>query len=146
MRRFAAFALALGIGALCAGAPPASAQAGATDPDAAAIAQDADAEIEAWVKQLEDGRMRLRDARERVHRLEDAKGRGAARRYPRGDAKAAYIADLEAAHAELDDARRALPDLVEEARRAGVPAGVLSGYEDEIEAEPDLAADVSDDS
>ena len=96
------------------------------------------------MKQLEDARARLHAASQRVDELENAKGRGAARRYPRGDAKQQYLADLASAHAERSDARRALPVVVEDARRAGVPAGVLSDYEDEAEAA--MAADDDDDS
>lgn len=143
MKRLA-LALALGL-ALCAGpAPIASAQAGATDPGAAGAANEAGDEMAAWAKQLEDASARLRAAHEQLGKLENAKGRGAARRYPRGSAKAEYLADLEAARSELDDARRALPDTIEAARRAGVPAGVLAAYEDEAEADAETAAATSD--
>ncbi|MCU0670909.1 MAG: hypothetical protein MUF70_16390, partial [Myxococcota bacterium] len=148
MNRFT-LALALALTAGLAAAPPASAQAGATDPGAAST--EAEDETAAWMKQLEDARLRLRDASERVDRLENAKGRGAARRYPRGDAKAAYLADLAAARAERDDARRSYPDIVDDARRAGVPPGLLSDYEEEAEtalaaAEADDETERSDDS
>lgn len=133
MNRFP-FLLALGFAAWLAAPLPASAQAGATDPGTAAGADDAGDEMKAWVEQLDDARARLHDADERVARLENAKGRGAARRYPRGDAKEAYLADLAAAREERNDARRAYPEVVEDARRAGVPNGVLADYEDEAEA------------
>jgi hypothetical protein len=136
MRRFG-FALALGIVTWLAAGLHASAQSGAADPGTAGVsdeANDAEDEMAAWVKQLEDARARLHAASQRVDELENAKGRGAARRYPRGDAKQQYLADLASAHAERNDARRAFPVAVEDARRAGVPAGVLSDYEDEAEA------------
>jgi hypothetical protein len=131
-------------------APSAFAQSGATDPDAAAVTDDAGeaAEIKAWIKELEDARARLRDANERLARLDAIKGRGAANRYPRGDAKAKYLSEIQSAQDERDDAVRAFPQVVEDARRAGVPPGVLSDYEDEADAmvaAADAAADDTDD-
>jgi hypothetical protein len=153
MKRFAfvsafALALALAIAAGLAPVPHASAQSGATDPDAAGVGDGADeaAAMAAWIKQLDEARARLRDASDRVQELENAKGRGAARRYPRGDAKEQYLAALEAARNERNDARRAFPVVVEDARRAGVPAGVLSDYEDEADAAMAAADDDSEES
>lgn len=133
MRRLAlSFALAF-FGCLAA-VTTAPAQGGSAAPDAAAAAAGEADEIKVWVKQLEDARARLSAANGDVVRLDDAKGRGAARRYPRGDVKEKYIAELQAALVERDAARRAFPQVVEDARRAGVPAGVLSDYEDEADA------------
>lgn len=103
--------------------PPASP---APEEPAATAEEDSEA---AWVKRLDEAAARLAGAQRQVEQLEGAKGKGASRRYPRGDAKAKYLDDLEAAHTELADARAALPELVEEARRAGIPNGVLDRYE-----------------
>lgn len=131
-------------------APAAFAQGGATDPNAGAVADESgDAgDVKAWTKQLEDARARLHDANERLARLGAAKGRGAARRYPRGEAKQKYLAEIQSAKSERDDALRAFPQVVEDARRAGVPPGVLSDYEDEADAmvaAADSAAEDTDD-
>ena len=107
-------------------APPAA--------DASAEANDGDAEVARWVKQLDDAKLRLEAAQKQLETLTNAKGRGAARRYPRGDAKAKYLDDLAETRTEYEAARHALPDVVEDARRAGVPAGVLDPYEALAEA------------
>lgn len=107
--------------------------------DASAETGDEAAEIARWVKQLDDSKMRLEVAQKQLETLSNAKGRGAARRYPRGDAKAKYLDDLAQTRTEYEAARRALPDAVEEARRAGVPAGVLEPYESLAEAAAPMA-------
>lgn len=109
-----------------AAAPPVYAQSGSAASDAAAAEE---AEQAAWVKRLDEAAARLTDARRDLARLEDAKGRGAARRYPRGEAKEKYIDQLKAAREELAKAEESMPELLEEARRAGVPNGVLDHYE-----------------
>lgn len=96
--------------------------------------EDGNAELSRWVKQLDDAIQRLDTARRRIDQLENAKGRGAARRYPRGDAKAKYLEDLKLTREEYEAARRALPDVVEDARRAGIAPGVLESYEAAAEA------------
>jgi hypothetical protein len=118
------FAVLLAIGV----AAPALAQQGAVAPDDAVVVEPEDEEA-SWLRRLDEGAARLADAQRRVADLEGAKGRGAARRYPRGEAKEKYIEQLEAARAELAEAEEALPELVEDARRAGVPPGVLDRYE-----------------
>jgi TolA-binding protein len=99
-----------------------------------------DAEVARLVKQLDAAKQRLDDAQRRLGELEGAKGRGAARRYPRGDAKAKYLEDLKQTRAEYEAARRALPDVVEDARRAGLPPGVLEPYEAAAEAASPVAS------
>jgi len=109
---------------------PAWAQSGAVDPDADQAEEvSADDEQAAWIKRLDEAAARLAAAQRQVDGLEGAKGRGAARRYPRGDAKEKYLDDLAAAQKELADAKEAMPELLEEARRAGVVPGVLDRYE-----------------
>jgi hypothetical protein len=118
------FALAL----LALLAAPALAQSGSAAPDPSASEAAGDDEA-AWIKRLDEGAARIAAAQHEVQQLEDAKGRGAARRYPRGDAKEKYLDALAKAHTELQDAEEAMPELIEEARRAGVPPGVLDRYE-----------------
>ncbi|RIK98756.1 MAG: hypothetical protein DCC71_20820 [Proteobacteria bacterium] len=133
-------AYALAVAASLALAAPAMAQRGATDPNAiAAEEQEAEA-LAAWTKRLGEARARLDAAERELAELEGAKGRGAHRRYPRGEAKGKYLERLDAARSERDAAARALPELLEEARRAGVPNGVLSRYE-ESEAYDDGGAE-----
>jgi hypothetical protein len=110
-----------------------------------AAAEQEQAELDAWVKRLDEAKARLAAADRQLEALGATKGRGAHRRYPRGDAKDKYLQDLEAAQAEREDAARALPDLVEEARRGGVPPGVLSDYEDFASANPPNADYDADD-
>jgi len=114
------------------GAPAFAASPAAAPNDAAAAAED---ESAGWLKRLEEARARLDTATRRLTALGGIKGRGAHRRYPRGDAKEKYLEDLEAARKEYNEAERALPELIEEARRAGIPPGVLARYEEP--AEPD---------
>jgi hypothetical protein len=128
---------------LAVAAAPALAQppaAPAPDDGAAADASEADAQS-GWIKRLDDAAARITAAQKNLDKLEDAKGRGAARRYPRGDAKAKYLDGLEAARKELADAREALPELVEEARRAGIENGVLDRYENFEPVADEPAAD-----
>ncbi len=96
--------------------------------------KEANAELASWVKKLDGAKLRLEVAQQELDKLTNAKGRGATRRYPRGDAKAKYLDSLKQTRAEYEDARRALPDLVEEARRAGIALGVLEPYEAAAEA------------
>jgi len=130
---------------LAAFGPPS--HAGAEEPDSTAASaadesQDGGAEVARLVKQLDDAKQRIDAAQRRLEQLENAKGRGAARRYPRGDAKAKYLEDLKLTRAEYEAARRAMPDVVEEARRAGLPPGVLEPYEAAAEAaSPAASAD-----
>jgi len=124
---------------------PSHTAAAGTDARAASAkdqGEDGNAELSRWVKQLDDAMQRLDAARRRIDQLENAKGRGAARRYPRGDAKAKYLEDLKLTREEYEAARRALPDVVEDARRAGIAPGVLQPYEAAAEAaSPAASAD-----
>jgi hypothetical protein len=114
-------------------APPVFAEPAAIDDAASDAATSEEDELASWVKRLDEARARLDAATRRLAQLEGAKGRGAHRRYPRGDAKEKYLEDLEAARKEHADAAQALPELMEEARRAGVPPGVIARYEESEE-------------
>jgi multidrug efflux pump subunit AcrA (membrane-fusion protein) len=111
---------------------PSRAVAGTTDAPATAAAgesKEADAEISGWVRKLDDAKLRLEFAQRQLDELTNAKGRSAARRYPRGDAKAKYLDDLKNTRTEYEAAQRALPEVLEDARRAGIAPGVLEPYE-----------------
>lgn len=131
--------------AVCAPAP-AFAQSGAVDPDAGEAASTEEDEQAGWIKRLDEAAARLAAAQKQVDQLGGAKGRGAARRYPRGDAKEKYLDDLETAKKELADAQEAMPELIEEARQAGVLPGVLDRYENPDDAGVSDADDHGDDS
>jgi len=105
-------------------AAPLLAEPAAKDKPAAA-----EEDLSGWTQRLDEAAARLASAQKQVDELLGRKGKGAARRYPRGDAKEKYLQDLDDARKELADAKRALPALLDEARRAGVPAGVLDRYE-----------------
>jgi hypothetical protein len=87
------------------------------------------AEIDQWRDTLGEASARVDAAREQVATAESAY-RDARKRRRRGAQRADLLAALEAAQTELAEAEAALPALLEEARRAGVPAGVLREFED----------------
>lgn len=114
--------------------------------EAQPAAQDADARLaEArdakWSGRLTDAQMRRDEARQQVIESEAALSRARHREYPRGAALAAIEHDLEKARKDLTAAEQELPELLEEARVAGVSPDVLLRFEDE---EQDPAADESD--
>jgi len=85
-------------------------------------------EIDRWHETLREARDRLERARARAESARYSY-RDGQQRDRRGPEKAALLAELEAAERELADAQAALPVLLEEARRAGVPPGVLREFE-----------------
>ena len=103
-----------------------------TPPAAAAPANPAGISAE----EIEEWRQTLLEARERVDEAqEDVAGaqlafRKARQRNRRGNERGELLATLQAAEQELADAEAELPVLLEEARREGVPAGVLREFED----------------
>jgi hypothetical protein len=86
-------------------------------------------------EQIEDWREQLVEAEARIERAQvdaaeaQAAFRQARHRRRRGDARGELRAEMQAAEQELADAEAALPELLEEARRAGVPAGVRRKFE-----------------
>ena len=86
-------------------------------------------EIEEWRQTLLEARERVDEAIGQVATAEMAY-RDARKRKRRGGERADLLAALEAAQAELAEAEAELPALLEEARRAGVPPGVLREFED----------------
>ena len=116
------FALVLAVSIPFASPSPAPAQG------AAAVAEEED-ETAMWVKRLDEAKARLETAQQQLISYEQAKGRGAARNYPRGDAKVAYLKGIQDSEVAYEKARQELPELIEEARRAGIVPGVLDSYE-----------------
>jgi len=86
-------------------------------------------EIEGWRKTLTQARERVEEAQEEVAAAQQAY-RDARKRQRRGAERAELLAAREAAERELAEAEDALPGLLEQARRAGVPPGVLQEFED----------------
>lgn len=86
-------------------------------------------EIEEWRKTLLEARERVDEAQEDVAEAQLA-FRKARQRNRRGGERGDLLAAQQAAEQELADAEAELPVLVDEARREGVPPGVLREFED----------------
>jgi hypothetical protein len=87
-------------------------------------------------EEIEEWRQTLLEAQERVDRAQEdvvvaqQAFRKARQRNRRGDERGELLATVQAAEQELEDAEADLPLLLEQARRAGVPPGVLAEFED----------------
>lgn len=115
---------------VCTCAPPPSA-AEPEEPGAAATGpSDNDARTQKWDERLAEARDRISRARLRAAKAEAAYARARHDGHPRGEALAEIEQEWNAAAEELQAARTALPELLEEARRAGVEPGVLRPYRD----------------
>lgn len=104
----------------------AGADAGSTTPGAAA----ATAEARAWTQRLATAHGELEASRARVVSAQAAVDEARSRHWPLGDALAKLEQQLADAKQKLATEESAWPELLEEARRAGVPAEVLRPYED----------------
>jgi hypothetical protein len=104
-------------------------------PDAAA--RTTESERDAWQERLDEARAELSRAEQRRDAAETAVDRMRHRRRPRGDARKALFAEREQARADAEAARRALDELLEQARRAGVPPGWLQAPAVEPAAAPE---------
>lgn len=96
---------------------------------------------------LKNAEMRVREAQQNAATAEWAYTRARTRRYPRGEALEEIRTRMAEMNDELATAEREFVDLVEEARRAGVPAGTLMPYmdlADEIRRNQALRANPSD--
>lgn len=103
--------------------------AAAQSPSSEAEVRAAEARDAKWSERLNDAQMRLDLARQRVVEREAALSRARHREYPRGEALAEIERDLEKARKDLTEAERELPDLIEQARLAGVSPAVLLRFE-----------------
>jgi hypothetical protein len=97
-----------------------------------------------WVKRLDDAKADLDGSKEQLLSYLNAKGRGAARNYPRGPAKEVYLKGIADSEAAYEAARQHLPEVIDEARRAGIVPGVLDPYEQAASAAVPVA-DITDD-
>ena len=104
------------------GSPPAAASP--AQPTAGAAE-----EIDEWRQTRLEARERLDEAQVQVTVAQQA-FRNARHRKRRGDERGELQAALGAAEQELAEAEAQLPVLLDEARRAGVPPGVLREFED----------------
>ena len=118
-RRSRRMALGLALATLLAapGAPTLATPNAATLPDAS--------EREAWQERVAEARAAVLRAQQRRTAAETAVDRMRHRRHPRGEAREALFAEREAARLGVTEAERTLEELLEEARRAGVPPGWL---------------------
>lgn len=101
----------------------------AADPAKAELEM-SEVELQHWRDTIQTARQRVVEARTEVAQAEYAYQDWAQRRRPRGAKKADIVARLDAANRELSEAEAALPGVVEEARRAGLPPGELRELED----------------
>lgn len=106
---------------------PAPVRAGAADGAAGAAA--ASEQAQAWAKRLADAHAKLEAARAEVISAQAAVDRARNRHWPLGDPLAKLEQDLVDAKQKRDTLEADWPDLLEEARRSGVPAEVLRPYE-----------------
>jgi hypothetical protein len=124
MRAFArrsCFVLCLLGAALAAGPGPSPAQEVADLDDAAALAE--------WRARLDEAHVALAEARHRSEAAHDAYADWRQRKYPRGVRKEKLVQEVADAEVALAEAQAAWQALQEDARRAGVPPGVLRDYE-----------------
>ncbi len=101
----------------------------------AALAQPAslgDDDVASLRRHLETEWQRVLDGRERVARAEHAVRDSRQRKYPRGEKRVELYDELEAAREDLAALEAQWPDKVEQARQAGLPAGVLQEFEDRL--------------
>ena len=106
---------------------------GATPVQAAAEPTGSPAEREHWVEQIRNAQDELGTARQRYDRALEAYRRMRHRASMRGGKKAEVMQERDDAKAALDAAERGLEELLESARRAGVPPGWIR---DAMEPEP----------
>lgn len=87
-----------------------------------------------WIQRLDDSARKLRELRRIEAKLSAEVERAKSRRYPRGEERQRLFDAWERARNDLAQAELAHPELLEQARQAGVPAGLLQDYEDVDEA------------
>jgi len=82
-----------------------------------------------WEHRLDDGAQHLGAARARAAQAEAAVTNMITRHYPSGEAKAKLLKERDDARADLERATQEYPELLDEARRDGVPDSILAPYE-----------------
>lgn len=124
----------LGCALVVAAAPaPARAQAGASAAGSESALPDESQDWASWIQTLDESARKLRELRRIEGQLQDEIDKAISRRYPRGEEKQRLLAAHERAQADLAEAEQQHPDLLEQARQAGVPQGLLQDYEDVAE-------------
>lgn len=83
-----------------------------------------------WISEIEKSAQKVRSLRETTAALEADVSRMRSRRYPRGEERARLEAAYERARTQLEEAEAAHPALLEQARQAGVPQGILQDFEE----------------
>jgi len=96
-------------------------------------AADEAAQYEVWTARLDAARTRLKHARAAVAEGDAAYSKNRQRHRLRGETNTEVISGREAAERELAAAEAAWPERLEQARRAGVPPGILRPYEDSFQ-------------
>ena len=91
----------------------------------AATGESSDREWQGWRVRQNEAVREVDAARLRYQAAIDAYKRARHRRRPRGEKKSELIAAREAARVEMLEVERRLAEFLEQARRAGVPAGYL---------------------
>lgn len=127
--------LVAGLAAPLHAAAPTTAAAGS-----ASAAPDASQDWSSWIQTLDESAKKLRELRQIEGQLQEAVDKAISRRYPRGEEKERLLAALQRAQADLAEAEQQHPELLEQARQAGVPQGLLQDYE-QPGAGPASAAD-----
>ncbi len=89
-----------------------------------------------WIGTLEESAQNLRSLRKITEELEGEVTRMNIRRYPRGEEKERMLAAYERAQTQLAEAEANHPELLEQARQAGLPGGILQDFEDTPAAAP----------
>jgi hypothetical protein len=89
-----------------------------------------------WIGTLEESAQNLRSLRKVTGELQAEVARMNIRRYPRGEEKERLLAAFERAQTQLGEAEANHPELLEQARQAGVPQGMLQDFEDVPAAAP----------
>jgi len=111
---------------------PAHAEPAKAEPAKAEPVELAPEVVAGWVERLEEAQAKLAKTRTKLAADEAALSRARHRRYPRGDALDELEVAVRQGRRDLADAEAALPALLEEARRAGVPAGARMRFEDAL--------------
>ena len=110
-------------------AVPARGQTGG-NAQASASALEAPEDWSAWVDMLEESAKQVRSLRKVTAALESDVSRMRSRRYPRGEERERLLAAYERARTQLEEAEVNHPALLEQARQAGVPQGILRDFEE----------------
>lgn len=97
-----------------------------SDPDAPAASSSAEESYAHWTARIDVARQRIGVARAAVQVWDDRYANMIQSDYPRGAARQQLIDDRERAKQRLASEEANLPRLIEAARRAGVPQGVLA--------------------